>query len=100
MRRARFLTSVREDLLSIFDFVAESSGSIETAKSFVIRLRSRCHELAGHETMVGRPRPDLRSSPFGNYVIFFRYQKDQVEVVNIIERHRDIAAHFAAEDGT
>ena len=53
---------------------------------------------------LGRPRPelrhDLRSAPFNGYVIFFRYLDDDVlEIVHIIEGHRDVAAIFAKGDG-
>ena len=44
---------------------------------------------------MGRPRPELgheiRSYPFGNYLIFFRYAENRFEVIRIIERHRDIS---------
>jgi len=47
---------------------------------------------------LGRPRselrPNLRSFAFRGYVIFFRYQNDTLEVVNILERHRDIESYF------
>jgi len=35
------------------------------------------------------PRPDLRSYPFGEYVIFFRDLGDRFAVVQILERHRE-----------
>ena len=42
-------------------------------------------------------RPQL---PFKGYVIFFRYLDDAIlEIVHIIEGHRDVAAIFAREDG-
>lgn len=45
-------------------------------------------------------RPDLRSFPFKGYVIFFRYLDDEIlEVVHIIEGHRDVAVIFAKDDG-
>ena len=45
---------------------------------------------------VARPEllPDLRSVPYGNYVIFFRYTGEAFEVVNILEGHRDIGGYF------
>ncbi len=49
--------------------------------------------------MLGRARPelrpDVRSLPFGNYVIFFRYRDGALEVVNVLEGHRDIDAFFS-----
>jgi toxin ParE1/3/4 len=45
-------------------------------------------------------RPDLRSFPFNGYVIFFRYLDDDIlEIVHIIEGHRDVAAISAEDDG-
>jgi toxin ParE1/3/4 len=48
-------------------------------------------------------RPDIRSIPFKNYLIFFRYlpsgtDRDIFEVVNVIESHRDLVAYFHDED--
>lgn len=47
---------------------------------------------------LGRARPDLhpdiRAAPYKNYMIFFRYIGDTVEIVNVIEGHRDIKALF------
>jgi toxin ParE1/3/4 len=48
--------------------------------------------------MMGRARPELfegvRSLPYGNYVILFRYSGDFVEIVSIIEGHQDIEELF------
>jgi plasmid stabilization system protein ParE len=38
--------------------------------------------------------PDLRSHPHKSYVIFFRYVGGVLEIVNILEGHRDIDAFF------
>ncbi len=38
---------------------------------------------------------DIRSFPENNYLIFFHYVGDVFEVVNVMEGHRDIEAHFA-----
>jgi toxin ParE1/3/4 len=40
-------------------------------------------------------RPDIRSFAFKGHVIFFRYAPGVLEVVNILEGHRDIEGHFA-----
>jgi toxin ParE1/3/4 len=45
-------------------------------------------------------RSDIRSVAFKGYVIFFRYVGDRFEVVNILEGHRDILAHFDEEGGS
>ncbi len=47
---------------------------------------------------MGRPRsellPELRSVAFRDYVIFFRYQGGDFQIVSIMEGHRDIEQHF------
>jgi toxin ParE1/3/4 len=48
--------------------------------------------------MLGRARPELlpniRSIPVGNYVVFFRYADRTLDIINVIEGHRDIDALF------
>nr|WP_281261252.1 type II toxin-antitoxin system RelE/ParE family toxin [Bosea psychrotolerans] len=71
------------------------------ARSFVSSLRIQCEKIATLPGTIGRTRSelrsDLRSFAFKGYVILFRYVEDTVEVVNILERHRDIAAEFKTE---
>jgi toxin ParE1/3/4 len=102
VRRATFLASVRTDLLSILTYIAGASGSVAIGEEFVRRLRAQCHKLAALRGTVGRARPelrpDIRSVPYQNYVIFFRYIDDRFEVVNILERHRDIDAYFGGAE--
>ena len=75
---------------------------METAARFVSGLRQRCRKLADLPGQMGRARTelrdDIRSSVYGNYVIFFRYLDDRLEIVNVIEGHRDIESQFADED--
>jgi plasmid stabilization system protein ParE len=42
----------------------------------------------------GPARPDIRSFAFKGYVIFFRYEGDGFEIVNVLEGHRDVIAYF------
>ena len=42
---------------------------------------------------------DMRSFAFKGYVIFFRYENDRFEVVNVFEGHRDIIAYFRDDEG-
>ncbi len=69
--------------------------------SFTGELRRKCADLAASPIRTGRARnelrPDLRSHPYKSYVIFFRYVGDVLEVVNMIEGHRDIPALFRDE---
>lgn len=102
MKRLVYLASVRQDLLDILDYVAGESGSVAVAQGFIAQLRGRCHGIASKPGTLGRARPelrpDIRSIAHKGYVIFFRYVEGRLEVVNILEGHRDIDANFFVTD--
>ena len=102
MRKATFLASVRDDFLAILTYISDTSGNVAVGEAFVRKLREKCHKLASYEVAVGRARPELgnniRSFPYIGYVIFFRYVGERFEVVNILERHRDVDAFFGKTD--
>jgi plasmid stabilization system protein ParE len=97
-RRLIYLESAKHDLVGILRYIAGESRSISIAQQFVGLLRQKCRDLADLPGRVGRPRPELRpdicSFAFRGYVIFFRYTSETLEIVNILEGHRDIASHF------
>jgi toxin ParE1/3/4 len=97
MRRLRYDTAARRDLVAIARFIRRG-GDRSIATSFSQALIGQCERLARLPGILGRARDEfgygLRSFPFRNYVIFFRYHDDSVEIVRIIERHRDAAALF------
>lgn len=98
MRRVRLLASARDDLAAIGDYIQFVSGSRRVAARFVRELNDHCRHLGRLPGTIGRARPDLlpdiRTAPYGNYLIFFRYVGDVVEIVNVVEGHRDMGALF------
>jgi toxin ParE1/3/4 len=94
--RLALSTPALRDLAGIELHVEETSGSSEAAQGFVTQLVAKCERLARLEARVGRPRPellpDLRSYPYRNYIIFFRFVGDSFHVVNILHGARDIGA--------
>jgi toxin ParE1/3/4 len=100
--RLVFTHAAQADLTEIADYIENASGNIATAERFTAELVAKCEHLAGLPGILGRPRsellPDLRSTPHGNYVIFFRYVADTFEVANILERHRDVAIFFKGDE--
>ena len=96
--RLRYSAAAREDLGQIYRFIRDQSGSGIIALRFVRTLRQKCRDLAAAPITMGRPRrdlrPDLRSHPVGNYIIFFRYIGNALEIVNVVEGHRDIEAFY------
>jgi len=99
MARLKYLDAAKNDLIEIARYIASESGSRDIAINYMNRIRTYCRNLAAAETSQrGTARPELmagmRSEAFGNYVIFFRYNGNVLEIVNILEGHRDIQAHF------
>ena len=82
--------------------MSSSSGNTSVAERFVRRLNEQCRQFARLPGTLGRARPDLRhdlrSAPFRGYVIFFRYLDDDIlEIIHLVEGHRDIEAVFAKD---
>jgi plasmid stabilization system protein ParE len=103
LRRLRILDTARRDIAQIYAYVERQSASASIAERFVRQINEQCRRLARLPGTLGRMRPelrpDLRSAPFRGYIIFFRYLADDIlEVVHIIERHRDIDGIFARDE--
>jgi plasmid stabilization system protein ParE len=100
--RLRFSAAAKDDLDSIAEYIARESGNRAVAERFTRTLRDKCRELARAPFQMGRARPelraDLRSHAYRNYLIFFRYVGDVLEIVKILEAHRDISAFFGDDE--
>ena len=98
MRRLRYTDAANANLSEIALYIAEQSASRAIAESFIDRLRGQCRKLTELPGTLGTARPELRpdisSTPYQNYVIFFRYGDGIVEIVNVLERHRDVDGYF------
>jgi plasmid stabilization system protein ParE len=99
--RIRYSATARGDLGEIYRYIRRQSQNGVVARDFVNKLRDKCLELANAPIQMGRPRPelrpDLRSHSYGSYIIFFRYVGDTLEILNVLEGHRDIGAAFRKE---
>lgn len=98
MHELRYLEQAKIDLLRIKRYIAKESGSKEVALRYTKKLRQQCQKLASLPGTMGRARPELmegvRSFPYDNYVILFRYRDTFMEIISIIEGHRDIEELF------
>ncbi|HEX8663924.1 MAG TPA: type II toxin-antitoxin system RelE/ParE family toxin [Beijerinckiaceae bacterium] len=101
MPRLRWLASARADLDNIYWYIARQSGSRLVAARFYDQLLRQGRKLASLPGTMGRARPELgegiRSRAYRGYVVFFRYSGPHLEVVRVIEGHRDIDAAFGVE---
>jgi len=102
LRQLVYSLSAQADLIAIQSYLTEQSGSYAVGRRFVGRLRNHCRKLAASLGTLGIARPDLRAdlrcTPFGNYMIFFRYRPGLLEIVAILESHRESGSHFARRD--
>ena len=94
MYKLRYLSQARDDLISIKRYLTKESGSNNVALQYTEKLRNQCKKLSQLPGKIGQARPELykevRSFPYGNYIIFFRYNQDYLDIITIIERHRDV----------
>ena len=101
MHKLHFTRQATRDLLQIKSYIAGRSGSSIVAAQFIQKLRAQCRKLSELPGLMGQERPDLprqlRSFPFGNYHIIFRYRDNYFEIASVVERHRDLGALFDEE---
>jgi toxin ParE1/3/4 len=86
------------DLDSIWYYVASESGSADVADRLIDSITERFLLLANFPN-IGRCRdedlrPDLRSFPVGEYVVFYRVQDEDVLILRVLRGSRDIEALF------
>lgn len=98
MRRLVITTAARGQLAEITAYIARESGSRATALAFRKRLLEKFQTLAGLQAVLGTERVELadglRSTPVGNYIIFFRYDDARITIVAVLHASRDGIAHF------
>ncbi len=86
------------DILDIWDHMAEDS--LDQADRWVDKLDEKFGILAT-QPLMGRAREelaaDLRSFPFGRYVIFYTPVQDGIDVVRVLHSARDVDAAFDGE---
>jgi toxin ParE1/3/4 len=101
MAQLRFTSAAGENIAEIAGYIGQQTGSRRLAESFMDQVELYCQKLAALPGTMGRARPelgkDLRSSALKSYIIFFRYTGDILEVVNVLEGHRDFEAFFSTD---
>jgi toxin ParE1/3/4 len=98
MRQVVYLADATDNLREIQRFLRREAG-LSTARDVVGGLRARCRRIASLPGTLGTDRhqfsDEMRSTPHGSYVIFFRYRDDAVEIVNILHASRDVDGYFS-----
>jgi toxin ParE1/3/4 len=86
-----FTQSAKTDLEQIGDYIAQDNP--KRALSFVRELRSAALTLAdtprAFPVVPRYERYGIRRRPFGNYLIFYRVEADQLVILHILHGARD-----------
>jgi toxin ParE1/3/4 len=95
LKQLEFSPAAEADLLDIAAYIAAENP--ERALSFVDELEASCAVLRDFPE-TGRERwelaPDLRSKPYGRYVIFYTPGAKVVRIERILHGARDVEALF------
>jgi toxin ParE1/3/4 len=87
----RLSPQAKSELEAIGDYIAADSPA--NAERFIDRLTEKFIAL-GRSPRIGRARPglrsDLRSFPFGAYLILYRIVDDGVEIVRVVHSARNL----------
>jgi toxin ParE1/3/4 len=101
MMRIRIAKQARTDLDEIWLYVAQESGSMDAATRLISAITDR-FALFARFPFIGKslqdsPRPDVRTFPVNNYVIFYSTRAGEVRILRIIHSRRDAFSVFAVE---
>lgn len=79
------------DLIEIYLHISRDNSS--AAEKLVRNINAKCETLARNPA-IGRARPelrpDLRSFPYGAYIILYRAVDDGVEIVRVVHAARNL----------
>jgi toxin ParE1/3/4 len=93
--RLEFALRAQQDLQEIYDCIADDN--LQAALQVIEQIEKRCQLLANNPG-TGRKRDelivDMRSAAIGNYLIFYFFFADGIEVTRIIHRSRDTEQIF------
>ena len=99
MKKVVFSLESIEDLENIWFYIAQDSPI--RADGFIDKLRDICKENFSIFPKIGSPRDYLTEGllafPYRNYMIYYRYHSEQVEVVRILHDSLDMERIFQNE---
>ena len=100
--RIRLAPQARADLDSIWLYFARESGSSALATRAVGSITDK-FGLFTKFPFIGKSleadlRPNVRSFPVNNYVIFYSVKQGEIRILRIIHASRDAQAVFADEE--
>jgi toxin ParE1/3/4 len=91
----RLSPEAEAELDEIWWYIAQESGSTDTARKVIASITRRFDLLARYPRLGRRRddlRPGLRSYPAGNYLIIYRIAEHNVLIVHVFHGRRDVEA--------
>ena len=101
MMRIRIAPQARSDLDSIWLYIAREGGNSDTATRAIDSITAK-FGLFARFPHIGKSlesvlRPNIRTFPVHNYVIFYSVKPAEIRILRIIHASRDAHAVFAGE---
>jgi toxin ParE1/3/4 len=97
-RALNYTSDARRDLEAIAEYIVANAQDSTAPDQLLQRLKSKCEQLADLPGLLGTSRhelaDDLRSTPCGPFIIFFRYRGDVIEIVNVLRASQNLVAYF------
>jgi toxin ParE1/3/4 len=99
--RIRLAPHARDDLDAIWLYIARESGNSGVATRTIGSIADK-FGLFARFPFIGKRlesdlRPNVRTFPVNNFVIFYSVKSDEIRILRIIHASRDARAVFAAE---
>lgn len=98
-RRVQRTARAQEDIDSIAKWI--SRDSVEAALRWLEQLDQKLERLAstpGSGTDRSELRPQMRSSPLGNYLVFFKPVASGIQVIRVLHGARDYSRFFQDDE--
>ncbi|NER52188.1 MAG: type II toxin-antitoxin system RelE/ParE family toxin [Symploca sp. SIO1A3] len=99
MSRYIISPAASQDLDEIFDYFV--SRSVEAGERFVNGFEQKCKNLVNFPNM-GRSyaevEPSLRGIPLEGYIVLYRIIENGVEIVRVVNGHRNLESLFSDSD--
>jgi len=98
MRAVQVSDQAKQDLIEIWEYIAvDSPRAADRLLQNLVNTYLRLGQTPGMGRNRSELRPNIHSIPVGNYLIFYRFDAQQVSVVRVLHGARNLRAIFRKE---
>jgi len=99
--RIRLAQQARSDLDAIWLYIAQESGSTDTATRVVSSIAEKFSLFARFpflgKSLESHLRPNIRTFSADHYMIFYSTKAEEIRILRVIHASRDVQSVFADE---